>query len=686
LFDSVSHLLNVKLKDGYDVQKLATKIYDIIYAKAKDESEKIDIKADEKEKDDTLKDIDSMLQELEDVRKMADDTRKRLQPVRDQKKGLRKQYKKEERASNKIQKAIEKAVTPLEEKLYDNDALNDAEHAVSMLEHQINMRRNELNKIENKVRKQEDGLAQARDNKANAGTSKELLKKANTKEKYHTNRKAKLEADKPSIQQKVQELQQRLNEAKDALNQELNKPGDDGKTPSQLQSEISQHEATPDPHTDTMNDLQNQTKPLNEQIQEANQAVADAREAALKKNMKAIMKAAQAANDAGLPSPIPPFTPNDDWSEADQVQKDFDTDASDRTELPVVNGMSPFGSNLRDVIMRLTDVSKNLKTLDITQVVTRKLNKSKVENLDSETDMTNIQDALEVDANGKMIRPHLPVTREYDRVQEKTAGGDVAEIAQMKVEKKMDIDKVTQVLRRKFRFKTKNRFRPNQEDGALDTREMWRIPHGLGNKIFEVTEKKIDSKVQVAIAVDVSGSMDKDSTENGRKVKELALILSESLTNAKVKHEILGYGASPSFEVEARGAGATFNRKRHALETIVYKKPEGRSGLQNLELEPWDNADGESLRLVGDRLLKAGAKKKIMFVISDGKPFLTDENTDVLDYDLHKAIQDCRKKKISVYGFGFNDSPKNFYGDKYCKVESVEKLVAFLHKNIETIS
>ena len=686
MFDSVKHLLNVTLKDGYDVQDLATKIYDIIFKAMQDKSEKIDIKADEKEKEDTQKGIDGMLKELEDIKQMADDMRKELQPIRDQKRGLRKQYKKENRASQKIQKAIDKAVAPLAKQLEENDPLDDAQHAVNALKRAMQRVFNDQQKLNNKIAKQEEGLNQAKDNKANAGKDQKLQKKAATKEKYHTNRKAKLEADKTPLAQKVAELQKELQDAKDKLNQEMNKPGANGKTPQQLMDEINQHEATDNPHGQAMNDLSNQIKPLTDKIAEANQKVADAREAALKKNMKAIMKAAQAANAAGLPSPIPPFTPNDDWSEADGVQKQFDNDAADKTNLPVVNGMSPFGSNLRDVIMRLTDVSNNLKTLDVTQVITRKLNKSKVENLESETDMNNIQDALEVNANGKMVRPHLPVTRAFDRVQEKTQGGDVTEINEIKAEKRMDITKVTQVLQRKFRFKTKNRFKPNQEDGQIDTRELWRIPHDLGTKIFETTVKKIDSKVQVAIAVDVSGSMDKDSTENGRKVKELTLILSEALTNAKVKHEIVGYGASPSYEVEGYNGGSVFNRKRHALETVVYKKLEGRSGLQNLELEPWDNADGESLRVVAGRLLKAGAKKKIMFVISDGKPYLTDEDTSVLDYDLHKAIDDCRKKKISVYGFGFNDSPKNFYGDKYCKVESTEKLVAFLNKNIETIS
>jgi len=683
MFESVRHIVEVAvLKDGWDVQKVATEIYDIIYAQNTDKSEKIDIKADEEEKEKTQEGIDQMLQELMDVKKMADDMRKQLQPQRDQKKALRKEYKKEERKMNKLQKEIDKKVEPLENELIQNEPLNNAEAAMRRLEQQLHNKKSEQGKLSRKISTQKEGLEQSQRDKADPDKDN---KKATQKEKYHTKRKAKLEADKTPIDQKVQELKQRLEQAKQDFNREMQKPGPSGQTPEQLNQEINDLESQTDPSTQKMNDLNNQIKPLSEQISDGNQQVADARQAALKKNIQNIMKAAQAANDAGLPSPIPPFTPNDDWSEADGVQKQFDNKAAEKTELPVVNGMSPFGSNLRDVIMRLTDVSNNLKQLDVTQVITRKLNKSKFENLDNETDMTNSEDALDVKSNDTLIRPHVPVTRNFDRVQEKTAGGDLVGINQIKIEKKSDITKVTQVLQRKFKFKTKKRFRPNQEEGQLDTRELWRIPNGLGTKIFETTIKRNESKVQVSIAIDVSGSMDKDCTENGLKIKQLAVTLSEALNNASVKHEILGYGASPSYEVEGYKGSAVFNRKRHALETIVYKKADGRSGLQNLELEPWDNADGESLRLVADRLLRSGAKKKIMFVISDGKPYLTDEDTNVLDYDLHKAIEDCKKKGISIYGFGFNDTPRNFY-DKYCKVENIDNLVAFLNKNIETVS
>jgi cobalamin biosynthesis protein CobT len=131
-----------------------------------------------------------------------------------------------------------------------------------------------------------------------------------------------------------------------------------------------------------------------------------------------------------------------------------------------------------------------------------------------------------------------------------------------------------------------------------------------------------------------------------------------------------------------KGASSIYNRTRHRLETVVYRTLGGGQGIQNITTQTWDNADGESLRVIAKRLLKATSKKKVMFVITDGKPFLNDADTACLDQDLKNTLEWAKRSKIEVYGLGFNDVPKSFYGDNYCKVESMDVLLKFLKERL----
>jgi cobaltochelatase CobT len=180
--------------------------------------------------------------------------------------------------------------------------------------------------------------------------------------------------------------------------------------------------------------------------------------------------------------------------------------------------------------------------------------------------------------------------------------------------------------------------------------------------------------------------MDKDETAHGERLKEIAVVLSDALQNTHVKHEVLGYGAPVNPDMQdAKANGKLYNRTMHNLETIVYRKTSGESGLGNIQVQPWDNSDGESLRVVGKRLLKEKKKKKIMFVVSDNKPFLTDSDIAVLDQDLRDAIKWAERKGIEVYGIGWNNQGKDFYGDKYLKVDKVEDIVRFMDSKLAQI-
>ena len=128
-----------------------------------------------------------------------------------------------------------------------------------------------------------------------------------------------------------------------------------------------------------------------------------------------------------------------------------------------------------------------------------------------------------------------------------------------------------------------------------------------------------------------------------------------------------------------QSASSVYNRRTNLLESITYKRFENKrnSGIQNIEIECTDNSDGESLRNVARNLSKHGNKSKMIFYITDGKPYLSDANLDILDSDLIDSIEWIKKQKIKLFAFGFNPEPKKFYNENYCEMKQYADLLNF---------
>jgi len=389
----------------------------------------------------------------------------------------------------------------------------------------------------------------------------------------------------------------------------------------------------------------------------------------------------------GLPSTgiVPEFKDNPDWKESDNIQQQFDKKATDECGKPVVNGCGAYGTNLRDMVASLEDISNKLQEINVAEIFDKESHDSLVDSINDVDAPQNNTRASEKGETFTATRRHIPVTTRFDVVKEETGGKGKGDVDKLKAAHSKDIAKLTQVLRNKFKFHSKPKFRGGREEGYLDARELWQIPKGTSEKIFEQIEKKLDSKVQVTIAMDISGSMDKEEIGYGEKLKALAVVMSESLSNARVKHEVVGFHAPVNFEMQAGKASAKlYNRTMHNLETVVYRNQGGASGLQNIELQTSDNSDGESLRVVAKRMKKA--KKRIIFMVTDCKPFLTDSDIPTMDQDLRNAISECKAQGIEVFGIGWNDTGKDFYGDNFVNLtKDIDSLCAFLDKRLQAV-
>jgi hypothetical protein len=688
--EKIKHLLNTPLKSNEDSLNLATAIYDIIFANADDNSEKISVKEQEQEIDKNKKAIAEMLEQFKKIAEEADKIRKQVKATRKTKQGQTKELSKFQKTARPILTQADKTAQALEEAIESNKEYMDAKNAISALASALSDARKEMHKQAGKESRQTQNMEAGKATDT-AGLSKEEKKKIDTKIKYNQKQAAKAKSNKETAEATVNSMKQQLEDMKKQLSEMSDKKfTKDGKSVNDLRNEGKQIDQSTQPLIEQEGKMSNEIDGLSQQIRQANRELREMQNNALEGSGQTIQSLDQMLKDAGMGEGLlPDFQEADDWNEADSAQQEFDKDASEALDTPVINGCSPFGSNVRDIIIRLTDVSDKLDTIDIAALLGKKFSVSKVESLnDFDSENTNTAEMGDGEATKAKpsTRPHLASTTKYDIVTQQV-NGDAKELATIKKDKATDIEKLTNLLRAKFRFKQKPRFRHNQEEGSLDTREIWRVPNNLNaDRIFEQQFKKPDSKVQVSVAIDISGSMDKAVSDYGDKVKALAVVLSQALENVHVKHEVVGYGAPICPDMMDEKASSAFNRRRNNLETIVFRSTGGQNGLTNIHLQAWDNSDGESVRVVASRLASAGAKKKIMFVFTDGKPFLTDGDVDVLDADLFRALDYCRKKGITVYGLGFNDAPKQFYGDNYCKVESVDKLIAFLQRKLEMVA
>jgi hypothetical protein len=283
---------------------------------------------------------------------------------------------------------------------------------------------------------------------------------------------------------------------------------------------------------------------------------------------------------------------------------------------------------------------------------------------------------------GLVNKQYFPATTRFDICRSELKPNNLNLLSDIKNKNASVINELASIFKIKMRNVKHIKFRGGQEDGIIDARSVYKIPNNLDDHIFEKAFVKPNDKVVVSIAIDLSGSMDKDYTKGGKRLMEMAVILSTALSKATIKHEVIGYGAPADKDVAALNASESlYTRTQHRLETIIYKSFEGGNGLGNIEVKCWDNIDSESIRGVAHKLMKSRSKMKVIINISDGKPFLHGVDAGILDNDVKKTISWLNSNNIKLYPLGFNDYPKNLYGDAYLKIDEYSQLPKYFKES-----
>jgi len=276
------------------------------------------------------------------------------------------------------------------------------------------------------------------------------------------------------------------------------------------------------------------------------------------------------------------------------------------------------------------------------------------------------------------------MTLQYDTVKhENTSDGRVIE--EIKRTQAGTLSKVRNIFRQRLKFQKKDRWKNNREEGNIDARNLWKIATRQNDThVFEENNPKFINKITSAIFADLSGSMDKDT--NAQKLRELTLFLSEGLRECYIRHEIVGAHSPVSNEMRKFDASGVYNRTKNSLETVVYKKFDDKEnkGLDNMKVHCSDNSDSESLRIAADRLLKQRSKRRVIFICSDAKPYLSGANIGMMDAALIETIKWIRQSGIKIYHFSFNsDKGKDFYGADHINIESWDGMVQSLWKVLQ---
>lgn len=382
---------------------------------------------------------------------------------------------------------------------------------------------------------------------------------------------------------------------------------------------------------------------------------------------------------------LPEINYQDAWPDAASVQEEFDSKASKASGKMVRNGQKGaglFGTNIRDIMTFIDKRKEKVEEIDVLEIFKGRIHASKLEDLNNDMKVANYQEDKSVVGVFGTRREHIPFTTQFDSTKKEIVTKDIKGYQNVVNKNASFYRDLKRIFARNFKFSKKIFWRGAQEEGSLDVRNLWKLPTKQGDDFFEISNPKYENKVAATILVDISGSQNKEATEYGEKIRSLVIGLSQALAEVHVKHEILGFHAPVCEEMRGLNASSIYTRRSNKLETIVYKEAAQKDpmGVMNLELQMSDNSDGESLRIAIKRLKAIRAKSHMIFIISDGKPFLCDTDISVLDEDFKAALRMAVNEKVQVFGLGFFNQLELFMGDRFCNTNNNENILNFFNK------
>jgi predicted nucleic acid-binding Zn-ribbon protein len=684
--DLVNLVENAPLNGDDDVIKLTNLIYDLFVKKfrQKDTSDKVDFKKDMAQKQSIQDTLNQLKAEAEKVEKEVAELQGKAQQVYSKIDAYDQAHASEYQVLENAEGNLSEKIDTIDQKVewkreYDKNskAIGELPNQIKAMQDDIQKKVNEKNRLEEMLR---TGLN---------GRKKEM-----TEEQKKTV-KAKFDAKKAQAEkteQKLKNLEKELSEAQDGLNEanaqaerhpsvfdknlnleEISKQRQELSSElTKVKQEINKLDSEKDDLVKEANNLENQMQKIQQDLMEK---AAD--------TMCKLDKEGQACEmDLDI---LPEMNYEDSWPEAAAIQENFDEQATKKTGKMVRNGQKAaglFGSNIRDIIIFIDNTKEKVDEIDVTEIFKNKIGTSKLDDFNADVKQMNYMEDKSVMGVFGTRREHIPLTTMFDGFKKENTSNKTVEFKELMVENAPFFRDLKRVFARRFKFSKKDFWRGGQEEGQFDTRNLWKLPTNQGDDFYERNNPKFENKVAASILVDLSGSQNKEATEYGKRIRALVLGLSQALSEVHIKHEILGYHAPVCDEMRELDSSGIYTRRSNRLETVVFKEAAQKDpmGIMNIEPQMTDNSDGESLRIALKRLKAIRAKSHMIFIISDGKPFLCDTDVSVLDEDFRDALRQAVRDKVQVFGLGYFQQMEHFFGERFCDTTKDQQVLQFFEK------
>lgn len=684
-----------RLHSTKDVLVLSKKVYNLLFSDAVDKSDANTIPAQENL-------VESTLEETEKLHKELEKQDSRLEALRQKIKKLRQNMAADRADSRPFSEQLKKVQADLDKVENTKDVFEDGQQAKVDLENsqrlaqlskeKLRDKDQQVKELDQKVKDLEEKIAhllaqklQESDYKRKVQLNKHLAKLEHNLKVRH-NKLTKISDIQKRLQEKLKTREDQVDRAKNKV-QQLQDQASKIPTPlEELQKLADALEKQSSSISQQKSTIENRLWDKKSQMDSLQQEL-DILQGTAARGAREILKQIQEkCNQAGIPIDVSStFQPIPGWDSANQVQQQFDGEASQQLGKEVVNG-GMTGSNIRDILLLIEKGVTDLQQIDLADLFKKKHEVSKLDVFNDLTKVKNTQEGSKSDESVQLkgVRQHLPSTTQFDRVKISTVNSTQS-LSKLKQSNLDDIIRVKRLMKKKMHYQKKLRFKGGQEEGGLDNRSVWKLASHTGEDIYEIPHPMKVNQVVASIALDISGSMEKKLTTRETLLKEMALILSEGLTECAVRHEICGYHAPVCEEMRLATNSSIFNRTLNSLETVVYKtfNDKNNQGIDNLEVQCTDNSDGESLKVIASRLLRERAKRKILFVVLDGKPFLSGSDSDLLDQDLKNTIEWLSINKIEIYALGLDPDVEKHFGSRFFPITSPSDLVRFVQDKLE---
>jgi len=280
-----------------------------------------------------------------------------------------------------------------------------------------------------------------------------------------------------------------------------------------------------------------------------------------------------------------------------------------------------------------------------------------------------------VSARAARDAKYLVWTTDHDKIEPLDAG-EFHEASVKDMQDRVDhmVGPLQKDLERAIASMSKSIWTAGHRSGRINATALARLTSFNDERAFRRKHEHTANDVAVTLLIDCSGSM--TSNNRIRVASETAYALASVLERIRISTEVLGFSTGRDFSAEAhseaRRLGVTYARYE-ALNMPIIKgfaervTPTVKNRLAYLGNRSYqhgllrNNVDGECVQIAATRLSQRREKRKILMVLSDGKPACA-HDSGLLHAHLKGAVKDAEKGGIEVLGIGIQTSdPKKYY-------------------------